>query len=390
MDHLKKSLLATAQWFRNSGVMRPDDGSWGVGERVLLTEGNPTAEKVYMSFPAWTEHEKHSIVEQRRADCCFETVFMFQQMAVVLDDPQYKTIAYNMLDFLYRRSGMLVRRPEYHSCWNWSHISCGGRWFDDNAWVCILQLMIAKANPDWDREFKMTEWGIKLANFMADAFLYQFRNPDTPICLGNLKLPHWGSLPVMALARAYTVEKNEKYREAADVYHRYLQGAHDKLTTSEFGYAVLGATMAHKVYGDALSLEIANLFGQKILDRMDPVTGNIPAEHYEAPSGTNLADTIYTLNWAVLALQCLADLTGEEKYRNALDKLMALLLRIQDSSPENYLCGCWRGMFDLDSDSWGGGDHYEGGAGSIYTGWTNAPIAWAVINTIGNKSLLEY
>ena len=27
-------------WFRRSGVMRPEDGSWGVAERLVVTEGN--------------------------------------------------------------------------------------------------------------------------------------------------------------------------------------------------------------------------------------------------------------------------------------------------------------------------------------------------------------
>ena len=35
-------------------------------------------------------------------------------------------------------------------------------------------------------------------------------------------------------------------------------------------------------------------------------------------------------------------------------------------------------MFDLTTRQWGGGNHYEGGADSIYTGWTNAPIGWSL------------
>ena len=39
---------------------------------------------------------------------------------------------------------------------------------------------------------------------------------------------------------------------------------------------------------------------------------------------------------------------------------------------------------------WGGGDTLEGGAGSIYTGWTNAPISIGIINELNGKSLLDY
>ena len=82
--------------------------------------------------------------------------------------------------------------------------------------------------------------------------------------------------------------------------------------------------------------------------------------------------------------------TGQAKYREGFDKLLALLLKIQDHTPKKQLFGCWRGMYDLNVGAWGGGDCYEGGAGSIYTGWTNAPIAWAFLNELNHKSLLDY
>jgi len=44
-------------------------------------------------------------------------------------------------------------------------------------------------------------------------------------------------------------------------------------------------------------------------------------------------------------------------------------------------------MFDLNANSWGGGDRFEGGAGSIYTGWTNAPIASVIAMDILGKDL---
>lgn len=395
MNHLKESLAANAGWFLESGVMHPGDGSWGVAERILITANNPAAEQVYTAFPAWTAHEAdgYSIIEQRRADCCFETAFMFQQLAGVLNDPRYEKIAGNLLDFLYRRSGLLSYKGNHPSIWHWSHISeRGNYWFDDNAWACILQLMIGRANPVWDREFNLTGWGIKLADELAAGFSAQFLQEARSDFLwrGNLSLPHWGSLLVMALARAYQVKPDERYREIADTYHRHLQEHRRELTTSEFGYAVLGATMAYRTFGDALSLETAVVFANKILERMDPATGCIPSEHYEAPSGTSLADTIYTVNWAFLALQNMTAVTGEDKYRLGFDKVLSLLLNIQDRTPRKHLFGCWRGMFDLNAGTWGGGDRYEGGAGSIYTGWTNAPIDIALINAITHKSLLDY
>ena len=45
----RQQLLAAVEanlvWFRQSGIMDPADGSWGVGERVLLTQENEALEK---------------------------------------------------------------------------------------------------------------------------------------------------------------------------------------------------------------------------------------------------------------------------------------------------------------------------------------------------------
>ena len=46
-------------------------------------------------------------------------------------------------------------------------------------------------------------------------------------------------------------------------------------------------------------------------------------------------------------------------------------------------------MFDMESGTWSGGDCYEGGAGSIYTGWTNAPISIAIALSLLQESLFR-
>ena len=48
---LERSLLKTWNWFTRSGVMLPADGSWGVAERVMLTEGNEAKENTRAQMP---------------------------------------------------------------------------------------------------------------------------------------------------------------------------------------------------------------------------------------------------------------------------------------------------------------------------------------------------
>ena len=46
-------------------------------------------------------------------------------------------------------------------------------------------------------------------------------------------------------------------------------------------------------------------------------------------------------------------------------------------------------MYDMETGSWGGGDCYEGGAGSIYTGWTNAPISIVIALELLNEKFFN-
>ena len=90
---MKNALLKNLNWFENSGVMLPNDGLWGVAERVAVVKNNEAIEKMYASFVAWTPHGDYSIIEQRRADCNFETAYLYLLAAEVLKEQKYTDIA---------------------------------------------------------------------------------------------------------------------------------------------------------------------------------------------------------------------------------------------------------------------------------------------------------
>lgn len=392
----EKSLLRTWNWFRNSGVMLPADGTWGVAERIILTSGNSALEKTLDSFPAWTLSKNHCIIEQRRADCNMQTAYLFLKLHEQFGSTLYpfRETAGNILDFLYFKSGLLHRNGpgNFPGCWEWSHIKFSNTiYFDDNAWMVTLPLKIARKFPALDKKYEMSRYALLLADTLAEeAPLYLNDTPPEKSAFpfrGNIHLPHWGSLVCMALAEAYRKEPKEEYLSFIDLYEDFLLEKNSNFTGSEFAYAILGATSSFYVAKREKSRKVAEFFARNLLDRMDPHSGCIPSEHYEAPSGKALADTIYTINWAVLALQNMARL--DDCCQEPFQKLLTLLLNIQDTSRAKYLQGCWRGMFDLENNQWGGGDRYEGGANSIYTGWTNAPIAWAMVFDLLRSSLME-
>jgi hypothetical protein len=399
-ESVKQALQHNVNWFIKSGIMMPADGSWGVAERLATTENNSAIDKMYSSFPAWTECDGYSIIEQRRADCNFEVALQFLLAAEALEQPEYKKIAENILDFLYFRSGLLNRfngtRPI--GAWNWSHIKWEPNiWFDDNGWNGVIQLIIARKYPEFDKKYQMTHWACQVAESMLEAFQRTFKtpHPDDPAIwsdpkrewLGHLNLPHWGALSCMLFAIAYSETGDETFAAATKQYFDYVWEERDNFIVSEDAYALIGATFASTFIKDSLYLDTATFFADKIISKMDDETGNIPAEHREAPIGPHLADMIYTVNWALLGMQMQADDCQDSKYQDAYNKLLTLTLNIQDKVDQKQFHGCWRGMYDMNANNWGGGDCYEGGAGSIYSGWTNAPISWVLAYELLNSSL---
>lgn len=401
---LRRSLRRTASWFLHSGIMLPADGSWGVAERVLLTDANEALDSIYQGFPAWTPHKGHCILESRRADCNFETALLFLLLSEVFHDRAYYDVAHNILRFLYHRSALLKRfddeQDKAHpaSVWNWSH-QCWkpAIYFDDNSWCCALQLLIGKRWPEFDAEFHMTGWALRLADLLAAALPAYLRRDlgdkeAAPAAewLGNTLQPHFGALACMALARACRETPKAEWRDAAELYLRYLLGTGEDFAASEYAYALIGASHCLAAFGDDTSRDVLALYRDRLLAKMDPETGNLPAEHREAPRGARLADTIYTLNWALLGLGCARAVADDAGLADAENKLRALLLDIQDDAPEAHLNGAWRGMYDLETRSWGGGNCYEGGAGSIYSGWTNAPIGCCMAFALLGSNLVDF
>ena len=397
---MKQKLLDNLRWFENSGVMLPNDGLWGVAERVAVTNGNEALEEMLNSFPAWTMHKDHCIIEQRRADCNFQAAYMYLLASEVFQNDRYYKIACNILDFLFFRSGLLnrTRKKCPAGSWNWSHI----KWepiiyFDDNSWCIFLQYQIAQDFPELDARYHLKSWAGTLAEGLfvgatrvmnegerdADG---HWNDTDKIPWRGFLDLPHWGSLTCMALARAIREEKKEEYREFIQAYDSYIRSNAEKFTVSECAYAVIGSCAAYRYLSDEQYLRTAEKFGKWVVSKITP-DGNIPAEHYEAPVGKHLVDTIYTVNWALLGLQSLSALRPE--FRNEYEKVLNLVLHIQDKSPEPQYAGAWRGMYDMEKNSWGGGNCFEGGAGSIYTGWTNAPISSAIAMELLKRDLFS-
>ncbi len=391
------------RWFQRSGVMRPADGFWGVAERLAITTGNVAADHMRREFPCFTPLRDGVVaMEHRRADCGFEVAFLFDLAAEALDRPGLRTVADNLLGFLLERSHLRQTDPNdpAYGLWGWaSPIMLRKYWTDDNAWVIVLLFKLAaRGRP----ELKplAVQAARTLHRHLGEYFARLARHGrDMPVetCadipLSGLKRnPHWLGLACMALAHAAVADPETPYGEVIEAYFATVldgpprwdvQYAMSPATgrawsLSEFAYLGLSAAVVAAACPRSRAGEVAAAAGQVLLAHQQ-ADGHFPAEHVEAPVAPHLADLIYTDNWAVLAFQHLYRLTGEAAYADAARASLRFLAAIQDRSGDPLFEGCWRGMYDTRAGAWGGGDCYEGGANSIYSGWTNAPIAWAFL-----------
>ena len=381
------------QWFRESPIMT-GGGSWGVGERLLLTRDNDALEEIRAGFPVvMTYPGGLEVLEQRRSDCNFEAALLFCLAGTILDSERDAGTGRDLLDFLYFRSGLLNKMDDRSLIggWTWTHIQRNfNLWMDDNGWCCVIQFILAKLDPELEKRYNLRKWAKLLAEDLRKLFNRTFDPANTgamedpeKIYAGKMDFPHW-TAPVMCALLLYMEQldsQSPEYAGAEDAVFRYLHFLERKLkgyNASELCYLMLmsGIMMFlpdFKERGSRLAADVYAELGRRIDG--NPY-GILPAEHYEAPIGPEKADLIYTVNFCVIGLATAA--LTERKYLEPAKKMALFLAEIQDDGSERReLKGCWRGLYDCAMRTWGGGNRYEGGAGSIYSGWTNAPIAIA-------------
>lgn len=378
----KAAVEKNLQWFYSSGVMVPENGLWGAAERLAVKNGNQALNEILESFPAWSDREECYVIEQRRADCNFQIAWLFLLADRAFPGCGYGETGVNILDFLYFRSGLLERQKNASvpGNWNWSHIKRESVvYFDDEAWCIFIQLRIADEFPELDQRYHMRYW----AETLAESLYCGATDPEKrPLWRGHLADPHWGALAAMALAQAAGNDTG-KYRDFCLEYFQNVQCPN----VSEYAYALLGAVNCALKFGKENFMPFVEKYAGELIAKSDPASGLLPAEHgRETPIGSNLADLIYTINWSSAGLRE-TGLLLHDKSAEVAAKQLSFLRKIQDTSESRTFRGCWRGMYDLDAAKWGGGDLFEGGANSIYTGWTNAPIALTMLFEHTKKSM---
>jgi hypothetical protein len=388
--------------------MRPSDGFWGVAERVVLLPGNAARDEIDRGFPFQTRLSTDAtVIEARRPDCNVETACLFDRAADMLGDPGLRTVATNILDFLFHRSTLRDRSSgsPFSDLWLWAQPAPRPTyWSDDMAWVItILCTMARRGRSELAAPAIATARRLHamVPSYFDDVERLGFdHQPSEDVVQGIRMNPHWIGLLTMAFAHAQAADPDTDF---SDVVHRYyasyvlrgppaFDGASRRAahrhpwSVSEYAYLSLTASICARFFDDdaaraALKKSVA------ILLECQSDQGHFPSEHYEAPGAPNLVDLVYTQNWATLGLLHASRALDDAACERAVERSLELLAGIQDTSPQPWLAGCWRGLYDVSAGRWGGGDLSEGGANSIYSGWTNAPIALAFLFSATGESL---
>lgn len=385
-DALKRNL----KWFTDSGVMDPADGSWGAAERIALTQNNSALVKMKEKFPAYTDHGDYIVIEHRRPDCNFEAALMFLLSAEVFGNEEMSSIGNNIIHYLYRKSSTRneIEDNLTKRLWRWAaNYWWATYWIDDNSWNGTLSIVIGKHYANLNRQHSLIDKGIETIEAIRKCMQALIDGKKQPGISGLELSPHFAALAIMAFAHSWKVSASSDLRSTALQYVEKIQEEKKDFTSSEYGYYLMGNACCASAFGDECFLKEAKESASYILSIMSP-EGVIPSESAEAPKGKHLVDTIYTQNWCTIGLHSIWKLTGDSIYRDAYERSVNLLARIQDQTPAPHLNGCWRGMYDIERNAWGGGDLFEGGANSIYTGWTNAPISFTLAMDILGLSLL--
>lgn len=410
-DQLETAVKKNIDWFLHSGIMRPNDGFWGVAERIADVGSNEAKKKIDQFFPQQTRLNANTVMlEHRRADCTIETALMFDLAGEYFDHDNYREIAENLIDFLLHRSGMQVVDPgsKVWNLWRWSmqNSEAGNKvWTDDNAWIVICSLVLAGRGHG-----ELRETGLSTAEGLHRQLLPYFgfiekNGRDAKYkeaTMDGIQLnPHWIGLATLALAFADNTQETRDHYDIVKTYHETVldgpqawdtdsqckTGSGIDWAISEHAYLTFIAPLVAKVYGDSRIMEIAEKAASILLGNQHP-DGHFTSNHFEAPEGGHFADLIYTQNWATLGLHHMAELLPEKpEYRAAFEKSAQLLIKIQDPKENPVFKGCWRGMYDCQTGDWGGGNKFEGGHGSIYSGWTNAPISTAFLLELTGSTL---
>lgn len=353
-----------------------------------------------------------------RGDCQAETAFALSSAANLLNNPNDKKTAINLLDYLYKTSNLRANErndPKSTSFGliGWATTDPDAYYGDDNART-LLATIGASYQLETEDYYPYIIEGI-LGNFRT-AGVNGFRGPwfrDAKLqtlewtALYNKDIinyhPHYESWLWANYLWLYDKTGFEplKIRAKKAIELTMTNFPNWKWTNGiqqEYARMILPLAWLVRVEDTELhrywlkmivnvllqdldeSGAIKEKLGQKGLGRYDKVPSNADYGLKEAPLisdyGDKVSDLLYTINFASFGLNEAYAATGDDSYKNALNKINEFFVRIQvSSSTHKDLHGAWFRAFDFGRwDYWASNADSGWGPWGTQTGWTQSWI----------------
>ncbi len=420
------ALEALAGWYRHSRLLLTSEREKAIA--AILKQGVEVTPPPLMDVPG---DGSHGIMEgyasqilpdgsqlQRtpiRADCQAETAAVLALQGALEGDAVNKETAENLLDFLYFDSELCQGERGNPKHPAFGHIAWGagsrawqiGNYGDDNART-LLATMAAAAmlhSDKWDEPMLKA-----LAANLRTTGKLGFRGDRVdvpPLEQNGWKFyheqetinysPSFEAYPWACFLWAYDKTKEPEYLEKAKTGIRMTMAVYpkgwrwgDNLDRTRM---VLALAWLVRVEDTAEHRHWLEQVAGDLIRRQQPC-GAIPDEllgastgHFHAPAsneaygtsetplmqtdGDPVSDQLYSTNFALIGLHEAAEATHDPKLKQAEDKLVEYVVRIQtrsDSLP--YLSGTWFRAFDFRRwDYWSSSGDAGWGAWCAETGW---------------------
>lgn len=402
-EALESAVLRALRWHGESGIML-DSGRGGVYEMVR-------------SFDL-------GIAKNKRGDSSMFTAALFYAAGEYFKNDGYKTVARDITRHILGEKKLQIEEGENRGLFTWfSGIEGLGPksvYASDTSRVgnSVFALYTLTKSPEL--KAAVTE--------LADALLRWFDgNAFLPVCCFECDTddllsiqreersaaPEFYDAPMIFLKNAYSITRDERYREQilktadalASLYPDY------KTVTSHsdnFTYGrLLGTFAAAQSLGDGGWTPVID----KILDYFEnlqhPAGGFIDGRaYYDGESVTRdmefavgfgredaaIADIVYCQNSLLYSLNILKDAKSpgfnREKAIRMQERLIDFLLLTQIDSPDKRISGAWMRAFDMDNMEYYGCDKdFAWGPYCILTGWVTGAIPLVFLDLLGLKTM---
>jgi hypothetical protein len=428
-------------WFYNSELLNvPSDVKKSKSEKIKIAPDDYGKNGIYECFVSKINYDgSQEISTSIRADCASETAMAIAMHNFISPNKRDKNTATNLQDFVYYNSKLQQgsRNDVNNSSFgfiDWyinKEENTGIYYGDDNARVILATLTSAAAlkNNRWD------EGVLKaiLANFRSTSSTGFKPNRLKEANLNKLGWehyknehefyqfsPHYQSWILATYLWLYDKTNYEPLLHIAKTGINNLMIAYPKEWHWTNGLQQERARMIlplawlvrvddtpkHRKWlaqmvDDLLSFQdksgaIQEDLGNEGHGKYAPPKSNADYGTTEAPliqeNGDPIADMLYTSNFAFFSLTEAAAVTGDEKIKNAVDKLSNFMVRIQvNSKTHPELHGAWYRAFDYDRwEYWGSNADLGWGVWTTETGWTQAWITTMLMMNELNTNIWDF